>query len=174
MAKSNRSSSSTIARPGVPGDSRSWTWRPAKHKTRFNRRTVSRWVDVRCALMKPRNGHLDPSPQAVVVAAAAAVHAAGSRPSRVGLESASGGPLRGYSRLHSPHFLELVDHVDGCRFSLPQALRAAHVAQRDSLAAIQHLVGHEPALGAVDVRIAVLGLLRDRILERRAKMQFEI
>src|SRR5713101_5852325 len=90
-----------------------------------------------------------------------------SAPSRVGMESVRGGPWWGYSRLHSPHFFELRDHVDRCRFSLSQTLHAAHVAQRNSLAAIQYLVGHESALGAVDVRIAVLGLLSDGILERR-------
>src|ERR1700732_3880920 len=50
---------------------------------------------------------------------------------RVGIWKAEGGLRGGCSLLHSPHFFELRDHVDGCRFSLPQVFQGAHVAQRN-------------------------------------------
>src|ERR1700676_1525063 len=79
-AKSNPSNSSTIGRPGVRADLRSWICRLLKHKPRSKRQMASRWVVDRYGSTRPKNGRREVrrAGVVVVVGAAAAGHAAGN------------------------------------------------------------------------------------------------
>ena len=48
LTRQSPSNSSTIAKPGARAALHSSTWRPVRRRTRFSRRTASRWAAVRC------------------------------------------------------------------------------------------------------------------------------
>ena len=61
------------------------------------------------------------------------------------------------ARSASPHVLELTDHVDGSAFSAPAIASAARKLPNVVCSTrFQHLIGHEAALRAIDVGIALL------------------